>query len=124
MEMKYWQVTVEGFPPVVFPALTRGRAMSEAYRQVTHVYDDLDYRRFLKMANARKTEMPAFDPYEDIAAYYNVKVRPGDKVVAEGTPATVYHPCKPCGAYVHCFDGAGCTFIVHPMGIEKDTPNE
>lgn len=125
MTWKIFDVTVDGFPPVVFTAANRSKALAQAWRQYGHVDDRITLVDFRKIARARvRKEPPRPDGYDSVRRQYMVDPKIGGRVrLAHEGPMTgregtvIYPGTSTC--YVHVvLDGAEHSSVVHPMNVE------
>lgn len=99
-----FSVTVQGFPPGVYVAATRGRALALCHDDY-RAWDPISFGDFLKIARARKT---------DTDAGFGAKIR------VSGVPA---YRVGTAGQYVRFVrPGETQTFNSHPADVEEGWP--
>lgn len=119
-----YEVSVQGFPPSVRSAPSRGAAIYSAYLDFSSTYD-CKFGDFLRIARARNTASPSNDGYDYVRRQYGVDVRPGDRITLtgegarlEGRGATVIYPGRSSTSMVHCvIDGYERSSLVHPLSV-------
>ncbi len=125
--IRMYEVTVDGFPPVTYSAMSPAKARAEAWRNFSSAYDctrRLTFKDFLKISKVRRCGPPANDGYDYVRRNYGINPKIGDRVrlINEGTisgmEGEVVYP-DISTAHVHVvIDGRDHAVCVHPMNVE------
>lgn len=124
MRLGTYEVSVQGFPPVTYSALSPAKARTEAWRSFTSAYD-CTFKDFLRISRVRTCAAPHADGYDYVRRNYGVDVKIGDRVrlinegSSSGLEGEVAYPGQST-AHVHVLiDGRDYITTVHPESIEK-----
>lgn len=122
MAFPMYEVTVEGFPPVLYAAATPAKARTRAWHAYTSAYE-CSFRDFLKISTLRRCGIPEDDGY--VRRNYGIDVRIGQRVrlKEEGRLSRqcgeVIYPGRST-AHVHVvLDGDDHPVIVHPANVDQ-----
>ncbi|MGW8136872.1 hypothetical protein ACWGNZ_14830 [Sphingomonas zeae] len=118
-----FQVTVEGFSPIIVAARTRSAARYSCFLDWT----DGKFGDFLRHVSVRRALPTAIviDPYDYVRRNYDRDIRHGTRVTItgegpglEGAKGTVIHPGRDSTSYAHVvLDGTKHAMTVHPLSI-------
>ena len=121
---RHFSVNVAGFEPFTLGALSRGKALAEAFSRFSEAYPDVTFREFLVKARVISCDAPAADGYDYVRRNYGVDVQLGQRVrlkdegAASGREGEVVYPGTST-AHIHILlDGELRTSRVHPLNIE------
>lgn len=121
--LKTYEVTIDGFPPVVFSATSPGKARADAWRSYTNAYE-CSFRDFLKISRIARCDVPADDGYGYVRRAYSVDPKVGQRVRLRnegpnnGLEGVVGYPGT-ATAHVHILlDGYQRPVRVHPDNFE------
>lgn len=124
MAWRNYEISVDGFPPFVRGAVSRGRALADALSGFREPYPDTTFGEFLRKARVRLCAPPPDDGYDYVRDTYGVPVQLDQRVrlVNEGRlsgrEGSVVYPGSGRN-YVHVLlDGEARPSIVHPLSIE------
>ena len=121
--MRTYEVTVDGFPPVIYSAASSGKARTRAWHDFNNAFD-CTFKNFLRISRVRICPPPKDDGYDYVRRNYGVDPRIGKRVrlINEG-PMTgkegeIVYPGRST-AHVHVIlDGRDFASSVHPLSIE------
>lgn len=119
-----FDVTVAEFPPMVYQAKTRGKALSMAYSDYGILDDRIKFGDFLRIARARRrADLPADDHYGPVRRQYGVNPTVGQRVRLQregdwsGREGTVMMPRHDMCHVLVLVDGEDELCRVHPMNV-------
>lgn len=119
-----FDVTVSGFPTMVYQAKTRGKALSMAYSDYGILDDRIKFGDFLRIARARRRDaVPANDHYGPVRRQYRVNPTVGQRVRLRhegdwsGREGTVMLPHHDMCHVLVLVDGEEAPCRVHPMNV-------
>lgn len=119
----FWQIEVQGHPPYVIQARSRGAAFSDAFRSYSECRD-VTFRGFLRIARVRPAAPPVDDGYGYVRRTYGINPKVGQRLTLRGDQVnpdklgTVLHPNRGTTCYVHLvIDGHKFGVVAHPMEV-------
>lgn len=119
-----FDVTVAEFPPMVYQAKTRGKALSMAYSDYGVLDDRIKFGDFLRIARARRrADLPTDDHYGPVRRQYGVNPTVGQRVRLQhegdysGKEGTVMLPSHPMCHVLALIDGEPEPLRVHPANV-------
>lgn len=124
MTWRNYQIAVEGFPPFVAGAVSRGRAMADAFSRYREPYPDITFREFLKRTRVTACAAPTIDGYAYVRRNYGLNVRLGQRVRLKGEGAIsgregeVVYPGESTAHVVVLLDGEQHPSCVHPHSVD------
>lgn len=124
MAWRTYAVQVDGFPPFVMSAPSRGKARAESYRSWREARPRARFGDFLQRSRVVACEPPADDGYDYVRRYYGVDPRIGDRVYVLGSKGrsnakhgVVTYPGLTTASVHVAFDGHDFAMRVHPSEI-------
>jgi hypothetical protein len=122
---KLWEVSVQGYPPFVFSAASRGKALAKSYSDYTATVGHMGFKEFLRIASARRYPFTLPNHYDVIKRQYGISdIHPGQRVElvnegpSTGERGTVQYASRPaCHFHVVLDQNPDHYVIVHPMNV-------
>lgn len=119
----FWRIEVQGYPPYVIQARSRGAAFSDAFRSYSECRE-VTFRDFLRIARVRPAAAPADDGYGYVRRAYGIDLKVGQRLTLRGDHVnpdklgTVLHPNRGTTNYIHLvIDGHKFGVVAHPMEV-------
>jgi hypothetical protein len=123
VELRLYEITVEGFGPRLYYGQTPGKARYDCFLSYNSAYEDVTFREFLKRSTIRRAARahPEDDGYADLRRHYPEATipMPGVRISAEGHTGTVVAALGPVSYVRFCDDRTGNILNVHPSSVAE-----
>lgn len=123
-QIRVWSVTVEGYGSANFNAVSRGKAMAEAWR--SSAFDGWSFKEFIQRARCKLAPSLADDGYGPLRQSYPdcCIPKPGTRISAEGLTGTVLPAVEPTSYVIFQVDGREDFSCVHPASVATLTQEQ
>lgn len=118
-----YSITVDGHPPFVLGAASRGKALASAFASYTEHYR-CKFGEFLRICRVRRCEVPENDGYDYVRRVYDVHPTVGQRVTlinensSTGEQGVVVYPGKSTASVHVVIDGRDFAVRVHPSNVQ------
>lgn len=125
--MRHYAVTVQGFGPRTYAALSPAAARAEAWRDYTSAYE-CSFREFLERSTVHRCDAPEDDGYGYVRRAYGVDPKLGERVrlinegSSTGLEGEICYPGQSTAHVIVLIDGRKHPVAVHPTNIEATRP--